>query len=259
MYYEVYADVLFVKNLWMDLLLLFITAWANRTPVRVGRILAAAVLGGLGACALTIASPGLTGAGYFLGTLALAAGMTKTAYPGREHLGERILSVYLEGMMLGGMIRYLEQFHSLAGVWFLVASSVSAGLILAGERFLKYRKRRQSLTCRVTLRHGQSRAKLDALYDTGNSLRDPVSGKPVSILEEERLQELLEQSGLENLPRVIPYRTISQRGILYAYVLEEMEVEGPDGSRTLKKPLLAGMPEGKGQYPMILHRDLLSS
>ena len=49
MSYAVYADVLFVKHLWMDLLLLFITAWANRTPVRVGRILVAAVLGGLGA------------------------------------------------------------------------------------------------------------------------------------------------------------------------------------------------------------------
>lgn len=259
MYYEVYADVLFVKNFWMDFLLLLVTAWAVRIPLRLRRILLAAVLGGAGSCVLTVMSAKLNGAGYFLGTLMLAAVMTWAAYPGRRYLGERILSVYLEGLLLGGMVQYLEQFHRLAGIWFLGLGTMAALLVLAGEAYRKYRRHKAALTCKVMIKHGQSRVQLEALYDTGNSLRDPVSGRPVSILEKKLLQMILRQSGRENLPRVIPYRTISQEGILEAYTLEEMEVECPDGIRILKKPLVACMPGETGRYQMILHRDLLSS
>ena len=259
MYYEVYADVLFVKNFWMDFLLLLVTAWAGRIPIRLRRILMAAVLGGAGSCVLTVMSAKLNGAGYFLGTLMLAAVMTWAAYPGRRYLGERILSVYLEGLLLGGMVQYLEQFHRLAGIWFLGLGTMAALLVLAGEAYRKYRRHKAALTCKVMIKHGQSRVQLEALYDTGNSLRDPVSGRPVSILEKNLLQMILRQSGRENLPRVIPYRTISQEGLLEAYTLEEMEVECPDGIRLLKKPLVACMPGETGRYQMILHRDLLSS
>ena len=83
MYYEVYADVLFVKNFCMNFLLLLVTAWAGRIPIRLRRILMAAVLGGAGSCVLTVMSAKLNGAGYFLGILMLAAVMTWAAYPGR--------------------------------------------------------------------------------------------------------------------------------------------------------------------------------
>ena len=262
MYYEVYADVLFVKNLWMDALLLVVTAWIWDYETRPARIAAASVLGSAGSCFLTVMSARTGGAGYFLGTLILAFAMTGTAYPWREHpcrLFRGVLSVYLEGTALGGMTRYLEQFHPLAGVWFLVLGSLAAGAVLAGELWRKRERRNRLLTCRVTLKHGRTRMEVEALYDTGNSLRDPVSGKPVSIVDTDILRELLDGSETENLPRFVPYRTISQEGILQAYVLDEMELACPDGIRILKKPLLAGMPDKRGRRRMILHRDLLSS
>ena len=61
MYYEVYVDVLFVKNLWMNAALLAMTVWADQKRVRPMRILAAAAAGSLGACALYLASARLAG------------------------------------------------------------------------------------------------------------------------------------------------------------------------------------------------------
>ncbi len=43
MYYEVYVDVLFVKNLWMNAMLLLLTGWADQETIKWYKILAAAV------------------------------------------------------------------------------------------------------------------------------------------------------------------------------------------------------------------------
>ena len=69
MYYEVYADVLFVKNFWLDFLLLLVTAWAGRVPCRLRRILTAAVLGGSGSVVLPPIAAKLHGRGYVRGHL----------------------------------------------------------------------------------------------------------------------------------------------------------------------------------------------
>lgn len=259
MYYEVYVDILFVENLWMNAMLLLLTAWADQAPVKKRRIVAAAALGSLGACMLTIASAWLSGMGYFIGGLILAAGMVGIAFPGRRHFGFRMFSLYAECFVLNGILRYLEQFHRLNGIWFAVFSSISVLFLTAAERLLKSRRRQRERNCSVVLHHGACRMDVEALYDTGNSLYDPISGRPVSIMAGKLLERLLRESGKENLPRLIPYHTISQKGILEAYVLDGMEVFGTDKIRHAENIMVARMPEESGQYQLILHRDLLSS
>lgn len=259
MYYEVYVDVLFVENLWMNAMLLLLTAWADRAAVKKARIAAAAVLGSLGACALTIASAWLSGIGYFLGCFALAAGMVFLAFPGRKHFGFRVLSLYLECFVLNGVLKYLEQFQRLSGVWFAVFSSISVLFLMAAEYIRKSRKKQGDRSCSAVLRCGACQMSAEALYDTGNSLYDPVSGNAVSILDGKLLEQLLAESGKENLPRLIPYHTIAQHGVLEAYILDEMELSDSSGKRCVKNPMIARMPEENRQYQLILHRDLLSS
>lgn len=259
MYYEVYVDVLFVENLWMNAMLLLLTAWADQAEVKKARIAAAAFLGSLGACALTVASSWLSGIGYFLGCIALAAGMIFIAFPRRRHFGIRTVSLYLECFVLNGILRYLEQFHRMSGVWFAVFSSISVLVLTAAESIRRIRRGESAGSCSVILRCGKCQMPVEALYDTGNSLYDPISGKAVSILSGELLERLLRESGKENLPRMIPYHTIAQQGLLEAYVLDEMELCDSRGKRCVKNPMIARMPEKNRQCQLILHRDLLSS
>lgn len=259
MYYEVYVDVLFVENLWMNAMLLFLTAWADRAEIKKIRIAAAAVLGSLGACMLTIASAWLSGIIFWSGCIALAAGMVFVAFPGRKHFGIRTLSLHLECFALNGFLRYLERFHRLSGVWFAVFSSISVFVLMAAEYIRKSRRKQSERTCSAVLRCGACRMTVEALYDTGNSLYDPVSKRAVSIMDGKLLEQLLRESGKENLPRFIPYHTIAQHGILEAYILDEMELSDSNGKRCVKNPMIARMPEENRQYQLILHRDLLSS
>ena len=259
MYYEVYVDVLFVKNLWMNAVLLLLTAWADQENIRVRRIAAAAVTGSLGACMLYLASAWLSGVHYILGTVVLAAAMTEIAYSGRRHFLGRMLCLYLESFLLNGVLRYLEQFHRLSGIWFAVFSSISAAVLMAAEYIWRNRRREREKTFSVLLYHGSCRMLVEALYDTGNGLFDPVSKKAVSILDKDVLEGLLLESGKENLPRLIPYDTISEHGMLVAYVLDAMELESETRKQIISNPIVARMPNKSRQYQLILHRDLLSS
>ena len=67
MYYEVYVDVLFVENLWVNVCLLLLTSRLMGYQTDRKRIAAGAALGSMGACLLETGSAYLTTAGWFLG------------------------------------------------------------------------------------------------------------------------------------------------------------------------------------------------
>ena len=204
MYYEVYVDVLFVENLWVNVCLLLLTSRLMGYQTDRKRIAAGAALGSMGACLLETGSAYLTTAGWFLGTILTAAVMIRTAYGKRNTYIKCLVVLYLEGWLLGGTIRYLEQFYVPAGLMLAGGSMVLAGILLAVEWVLVKLREREDIICPVALYLGEASISTEGLVDTGNSLRDPVSGRPVSVCTEPVLQALVEKSGKELFPRFIP-------------------------------------------------------
>lgn len=184
MYYEVYVDVLFVENLWVNVCLLLLTSRLMGYQTDRKRIAAGAALGSMGACLLETGSAYLTTAGWFLGTILTAAAMVRTAYGKRNTYIKCLVVLYLEGWLLGGTVRYLEQFYVPAGIMLAGGSMVLAGILLAVEWVLVKLREREDIICPVALYLGEASISTEGLVDTGNSLRDPVSGRPVSVCTE---------------------------------------------------------------------------
>ena len=136
---------------------------------------------------------------------------------------------------------------------------VLAGILLAVEWVLVKLREREDIICPVALYLGEASISTEGLVDTGNSLRDPVRGRPVSVCTEPVLQALVEKSGKELFPRLIPYQTVAEHGLLKAYVLDRMEITTNTGICVCRHPILAGMPMASRQYELILHQELLSS
>lgn len=259
MYYEVYVDILFLENLWMDAELLVLTAKLFRKPLHAGRILAAAIAGSLGACLLTIGSEWISKAGCFLGSLFLAVLMTAIAFGREKHFRLTVAGLYLECFLMGGFLRYADQFYRLNGMVFLMAGSV-AGVVLSGlETLILEKKKEEQRVCRAVLICGSCQLELEGLLDTGNGLTDPVSRSPVSLVDRAYMELLLKGDRTERIPRMIPYQTISQKGILTAYRIDIMKIRNLSETVEIQKPWIAVMPQSAGRYPLILHRDLLSS
>lgn len=105
-----------------------------------------------------------------------------------------------------------------------------APLILGAAYWLTCRRGKSGLIP-VELEHGGKRLRIMALPDTGNSLRDPLSGQPVLVLDAAGAKSLLgltslqladPVSALADLPgyRLIPYKSVNcANGFLLARTL----------------------------------------
>lgn len=171
------------------------------------------------------------------------------------------LSVY--AFIFGGMMKFL-----FSAVPFLRGKQGKIWYIL-GAGMLGYRavswwiaqagKRRKTDIYKVTLRGKDNEIELDALADTGNSLREPVSGRPVSVVEEECFLKLSGARAPEKL-KAIPYHSVGrENGIMEGYEVPEIIIKGKEEDIRWRK-VIVGISRNKisanGRYQMILHPDL---
>lgn len=230
MHYELYVDSLFLINFGMNLYLLM---FVNRSTFRTAqpwRIFLGAVFGGVSFLLLFWVSVPLI-CRLLVGISAGTIGMLLIAFPVRNmrmflKLLERLLvCAFCMGGLQFFLIRLVPDFRQwLTGVWGILGAGGIAFLFL--ERFLPGRGEENCL-CRATLRREGASMTVTALIDSGNSLIEPISGKPVSVVEEKVFRGLWKNS-VQGF-RAIPYHSIGKsRGIMNGYLLPELclEIDG---------------------------------
>lgn len=231
MRYELYVDSLFLVNFVMNLYILMLVDRSTFRTARPVRLLLGAALGGgcyLLMFLLNIPIPLklLLGAGG-------AAGMLPIAFPvrGLRNLLKLVEKMLIFSFCMGGALIFLLRSipvrdGALTGIFGILGAGVVVSLFLG--RF-PWESKSESSLCRVTLVRGGRQVTVPALIDSGNSLTEPISGKPVCVVEEEVFRSLWGDGG--QMYRVIPYHSIGKkRGILEGYLLPELQVE-IDGMR----------------------------
>lgn len=125
------------------------------------------------------------------------------------------------------------------GIWMGLAGGI--GIFYLCIRLVGQRRSENDLTP-VELRYGNEIISIWALRDTGNSLKDPISGNPVLIvgpkvagkllgLTQEQLENPVESVG--DLPglRLIPYQTVGRsKGLLLGMRLSNIKIGKWQGS-----------------------------
>ncbi|MBQ3105155.1 MAG: sigma-E processing peptidase SpoIIGA [Lachnospiraceae bacterium] len=98
-----------------------------------------------------------------------------------------------------------------------------------------------------------------ALWDSGNGLREPVSGSPVSLVEKEVMEPYREFLAPETC-RVVPYHSIGcKKGILQSFIIERMRIAREGEWLEILRPVIGITEESisvGGEYRMILHPAL---
>ena len=200
----VYIDLYVIVNFSMDLLCLLITAALLHHRASRLRVLLASVLGGLyAAAALLLSFGGVIG---FLLDALVAAFLCTVAFWNRGTGLRRILKstllLLLVSSILGGVMTALYYglnklnlpFEALQGdglsVWIFALLSAVAGIAtLRGGALMGLSRKTRALTVSATL--FETELTLCAMVDTGNLLRDPVSGIPVIVADRTRALKML--------------------------------------------------------------------
>lgn len=256
----VYVDTLFLLNFAANYMLLILTARIGGAEIRWGRILLSALSGGAYAV-LCIAGPTWTGSP--IGKVGMGIAMCVLAFGGGRELGRTVLFFFGSAAALGGAVWAVEllgdtKMTAANGVlypWidvrlllFLLAVCFCV-LNAAGSRLCNHSKR-EFLPLELTAR-GRT-VRLNALIDTGNTLTDPLTNRPVLVVEGAACRALLPMElpldrpveALEKLNgagvhgfRLITYCTVGTRnGLLLA-----MQVKCAIGRKGRQKAVLAAL------------------
>lgn len=259
MYYELYIDVLFLVNFMMDYILLLIVKKMLKCSATHGNICLGALVGSLLTCIVVILSIPYAFVKFvlfhmFVNTCMIRVGLKIKTIPS---FVKALIMLYIGGFLLGGIMEYLRQYVRI-GSLFLVVAIVSYYMVLGIWKFVSYIQRWNQSRCKVDLYLNNKVYQVKALIDTGNSLRDPISGQPVSVLEQKIAKKLLEEKKEKNF-RYVPYRTIGKsNGVLPVFYIDRMCVQR-DADYWVDTPLIGISEEiisAEGEYEMILNPNL---
>lgn len=266
LYYEVYIDSLFLLNFTMNLyLLMLVNKSLNRTATRM-RLFAGAALGGTGYCLMFLMPFGAV-LKVVLAAILVNCGMVFLVFRAcsvKAFVKTFETMLVYSFLMGGGFLLLLNHVKSFRKHMMSVAGILACGgiFLLVFSHWADGRREKKKGSCKVVL-SGKcgSRVTVQAIVDTGNCLKEPISGKPVSVLEKTVFDSLFGEEGPHEGFRAIPYRSVGcERGIMKGFLLPEMTIE-QDGIKKVCSNVYVGVSEravsSTASYRMLLHPELL--
>ena len=253
----VYVDLYFLINFSMDFLCFYLASKLLGIKLSVLRSAAASAVGGV------YANLSLLWGLYGIAALALdvvscalmcviAFGIRKKA----RRLPIYVLVYIAVSMTLGGFMTALfnllnrtvfgeiQPAEDGISAWMLTLLAViSAMLTLLGGRFFRHRTSKRNVRLKISI--GGKSADISALCDSGNMLRDPISGKLCVIASADALRDILPRDVLSAVRdggrsigalsaavagiRIIPARTAAGDSMMFALRPESISVEDEGG------------------------------
>ena len=226
-----YWDLTVFLNFLVDYLLLFASARLSGNLVRQGRLIGAALLGGLYAGCCLLPGFAFLGAYYWRGVFLCL--MAVFAYGLRRSTWQQAGLFLLLSFSLGGMAQLAvgedpRKLLLCAGLLWLACTFLLRGRAGAG-RYVP-----------LVISGGGATVRLTALRDTGNTLTDPISGEPVLVIDRDascaltgltaqQLKNPIETLSGRTEPglRLIPYRDVGQsEGFLLAMKFSDVLLGG---------------------------------
>ena len=118
----------------------------------------------------------------------------------------------------------------------------------------------------IDITHNGKKISTSALFDSGNQLREPVTGKGVSLIEWGIAKELLgaefdyyeiEQHAEELRLWAVPYRSVGKEGgVIFAFIADKMFL--PDEKKTIERAFI-GLYDGSfgSEYHALINAGIL--
>ena len=259
-----YMDLFFLWNFWMNALILFVVRRITKT-YRTLQCLSAAAIGAFSACI------GLTWyiqQGSYITFLLLEAGvlvvMNLLAF-GCKNLIWHLLLFVVSMAVVSGTLIYLFSFLG-ADAEFLsgFAVSVAAGTAcILLEKQSRIRWKEEQMKVKTVLEFEDRKLFATALMDTGNKLYDPFYHKPVILVDEKMIGEMLfycREKHPEKL-HFIPFHSVGRdNGLLEGITFDCVSIKWQNKQMKFRDVIAAATKENlyKGkEYQVIFHCGLL--
>ena len=262
---KIYADVFFLVNAYIDFLLLIIVKRFFHLNAKGIRLFAASIFGALSSCTVLFSFSAILNLLLLLLSLItinlIAFGFKNLIFTLKNSVCYLILSILFSGLNLflienfkiKALIIKGKVYYDIDLYFFIFFSLIFYLLFLILEKVKNFKSEKKLFYKAEINLLGDSLETLCKL-DTCNELKEPFSGDPVIVIENNDLKSKLNNEN-RNL-RLIPYRTISGKGLLTAYKAENIKIDG----KIINKSVYVAFSEEKTgkNYSGIIPESLLN-
>lgn len=268
MYYKLYIDSFFILQMTGSLYLLSLAGRVLKCTATHGRIWLGAAVGAATTCLLVLIPAGPVGVRMLVSAVPVSMEMLCIAY-GVHHIRNLIHGSLVMagcGFFSGSvMIWILNRLRMILNdrnsmIVTLVSGYAAYRILRKVIESLQRKKENCIRTVSVYVPALQRRIQVQAFLDTGNHLADPVSGAPVCVVSRKLAKEMQSCFRPEKY-HAIPFRSVGrENGILHAYELSELVIEGQGRQVRKDHVIVAVCDTGISEesiYQMILHPRLL--
>lgn len=295
----IYLDVVLLENLCMNYIILFATGYILKLKLKHIRIIASAFLGGM--YSLFAYMEVLKIYSNFILKIILSVVMVYIAYNAKniKQLIKQLIFFYLTSFVFGGcafaLLYIIKPQEIILKNGMLVGTYPIKVALLGGLggfaittiafNYVKNKIAKKDIFYQVKIFFNEKQTQTTALLDTGNMLKDPISGMPVIIVEKEMLKDILPEIILNNLEKVIggdvpievyenknlqyiskfrliPFSSLGkENGMLLGFKASKIEVVDKDEERKVINNVIVGIYDKKlskkNQYFALIGLDLL--
>lgn len=295
----VYAEYLILENVIINYIILYVTKKITRTETSKSRLLIAALIGSV--YTLVMFFPSLNFMTKFTVKVAISVLIIIFAFnPEKFSNFIRLLSTfYVTAFVFAGATFALfyvmnTNFSVYNGVFYIkdfpirfliLGITLSFILIKYVFKYLQIKLGKTDVLTNVIINLNNKQANIVALVDTGNSLKEPISQRPVIIVEffaiKDLLPEKVQNLFLENEDldldeitdimiesvdeiklRVIPFKAIgTENGILLGFKPDEILIMNEATERKIEEEIVVGIYNNKlsndNKYKGLLNPEIL--
>lgn len=237
----IYIDVLFFINLVSDFLILSLcdNSFSKKSVIK--RICASSI-GSLYAClfVLNFNEVIYSLAGKLVVSMIMCIVSFYPATPQiffKKYLSFIIISILFSGVFFTANSFIIFNYSDVMWI-FCICSS----FIICKFAFYKTKSELYSKDFKIKIKYKDNSVSFTGMVDTGNALTDPVTLKPVLVIDESILKKLFSKSATNNNLcefvdskdfRVIPYKTISDFGVTFGFVPDKLIINGKNIKNTV--------------------------
>lgn len=219
----VYVDLIFIINFLMDFFLLLTVNIALKRYARIRRIIIASIFGSISLISLFIKISYINLCFLKL-LMAISMCLISFGYKNIKYTFYNVLYLFMLSFILGGFIYYLNLEYSNKYIILLLGPFILYLFI----KSLKGLKEIKNYHYKVSIEFKNGfLINLIGFLDTGNKLIDPVTNKPVIIINKKKIK------GSVNIrsPMYVPYYSLNYKGILECIkpkkiLIDDIEIKG---------------------------------
>ena len=273
----VYIDIILLENLCMNYIILFATAYIMKLKISHIRLVASSGIGAIYSIMLYMQI--LPIYSNLIMKIVLSIAMVYIAYMPRniKNIVKQLIIFYLISFAFGGCAFALLYFIKPENI--IMKNGVYIGtypikMILAGGivgfliitiayiafKIIKNRASKKDIIYPLEIKINEKSISMNALLDTGNMLKDPITLMPVIVVEKEMLYDFLPKEILNNLEkiiggdtkevteknveymskfRIIPYNSIGrQNGLMLGFKADKVKIIIDDEEKEVNNAII---------------------